>query len=126
MALPAFRRIVHAAARQIGARVVDIIEPGVTPNFIAARINVGAQPCYVLCSHAGDWAFAKAIEPALAPLQFIDCPAFAEALQSLFGLLPLTRAELQAPFTGRLGLSDSDVRYWKPGTQGEALFNWWD
>lgn len=126
MDLAAFRKIVYAAARQAGGRVIAIIEPGVTPNFIAARIGIGTQCCHVLCSHAGDWAFAENIEPALAPLPFIDCPAFAAAMQLLFGLVPLSRARLQEPFSGRPGLSDSDVRYWQPGTQGEALFNWWD
>lgn len=150
----AFKKIVHEAARQAGGRVVDIIEPGVTPNFLAARIEIGPSPCYVLCSHADDWAFAEAIEPPLAPLRFIDCPAIADALQSLFGLTPFTRAELSnhfspppqtgegqgergcsgvsfsepanAPRHGLRTFSESDLRYWKPRTLGDALFNWWD
>lgn len=130
MDLAVFKRSVHEAARQAGGRVIDIIEPGVTPNFIAARIEIGPAPCYVLCSHADHWASAEAIEPALAPLRFIDCPAIADALQALFGLTPFSRAELQAelqaPFNARLGLSESDLRYWKPRTLGDALFNWWD
>jgi len=157
MDLSAFRKIVHAAARQAGGRVVDIIEPGVTPNFLAARIEIGPAPCYVLCSHADDWAFAEAIEPPLAPLRFIDCPAIADALQSLFGLTPFTRAELSksfdqtspppqagdgpgergssstsqpvalnALFATRRTFSEHDLRYWKPRTLGDALFNWWD
>ena len=84
------------------------------------------MPCYVLCSHAGDWAFAEAIEPTLAPLRFIDCPAISEALKSLFGLMPLTQAQLEAPFSPWPGLSEHDVRYWKPPTLGAALFNRWD
>lgn len=111
--------------RQAGGQVVDIVEPGVTPNFIAARIEIGPVPCYALCSHAEDWAFAEAIEPALAPLRFIDCPALADAMSQLFGLTPFTRAELLASFTARPGLSESDLRYWKPHTLGDALFNWW-
>jgi hypothetical protein len=126
MDLSAFRKIVHEAARQAGGRMVDIIEPGVTPNFLAARIEVGPAPCYVLCSHADDWAFAEAIEPPLAPLRFIDCPTIADALQSLFGLTPFTQAVMQAPFSARPGLSESDLSYWKPRTLGDALFNWWD
>ncbi|MEW5786816.1 MAG: hypothetical protein AB1899_03070 [Pseudomonadota bacterium] len=126
MELAVFKRTVHAAARQAGGRVADIIEPGVTPNFLAARIERGPAPCYVLCSHAGDWAFAEAIEPPLAPLRFTDCPAIADAMHSLFGLTPFTRAEMQAPLGARPGLSESDLRYWKPRTLCDALFNWWD
>jgi hypothetical protein len=154
MDLSAFRKIIHEAARQAGGRVVDIIEPGITPNFLAAHIEIGPTPCYVLCSHAEDWAFAEAIEPPLAPLRFIDCPAIADALKSLFGLTPFTRAELSshfspppqagegpgvggssstsqpgalnAPFATRRTFSEHDLRYWKPRTLGDALFNWWD
>lgn len=126
MELAVFKRTVHEAARLAGGRVADIIEPQVTPNFLAARIEIGPAPGYVLCSHADHWAFAEAIEPALAPLRFIDCPAISDALQSLFGLKPFSRAELQAPFSARPGLSESDLRYWKPRTLGDALFNWWD
>jgi hypothetical protein len=157
MDLSAFRKIVHEAARQAGGRVVDIIEPGVTPNFLAARIEIGPAPCYVLCSHANDWAFAEAIEPPLAPLRFIDCPAIAGAMQSLFGLTPFTPFDLSkspsppAPppqagegpgergssstsqpgvpdvrFPPQRAFSEHDLRYWKPRTLGDALFNWWD
>ena len=126
MELAVFKRTVHEAARLAGGRVADIIEPQVTPNFLASRIEIGPAPCYVLCSHADHWAFAEAIEPALAPLRFIDCPATPDALQSLFGLTPFSRAVLQAPFNAHPGLSESDLRYWKPRTLGDALFNWWD
>lgn len=126
MPQPAFKQIVFEATRQTSGRVAGIIEPGVTPNFVAARIETGTGSCYLLCSHAGDWAFARAIEPALAPLEFIDYPDLAEALASLFGIKPLARAELDAPFTNRPGLSASDIRYWRPRTLGDALFNWWD
>ncbi len=126
MELAAFKKLVHAAARQAGGRVVAIIEPGVTPNFSAARVEIGPAHCCILCSHANDWAFAEAIEPALVPLRFIDCPALADAMQSLFGLTPFTQAALQAPFNAWPGLSEHDLRYWKPRTLGDALFNWWD
>ena len=126
MAPNTFKQIVFEIARQAGGRVVDIIEPGVTPNFIAARFELGPTACYLLRSDADHWAFTKAIEPALTPLAFTDCPALAEAMTRLFGVTPLTHAELNAPFTKRPGLSDSDIQYWKPRTLGEALFNWWD
>jgi hypothetical protein len=45
MARSAFKQIVYEAARQTGGRVADIVEPGVTPNFIAARIEIGSAHC---------------------------------------------------------------------------------
>lgn len=126
MDLHTFRKTVHAVAGKAGGQVCDIIEPGVTPNFLAARIEIGERACFVLCSHANDWAFATAIEPALAPLNFIDSPALAHAMNALFDLKPLSQNELQSPFSAWPGLSESDLRYWKPRTLGDALFNWWD
>jgi hypothetical protein len=126
MAPSAFKQIVFEIARQAGGRVADIVEPDITPNFIAARIELGPTRCYLLHADADHWAFTEAIEPALTPLTFTDCPALAEAMTRLFGITPLTRAELNAPFTKLPGLSDSDIRYWKPRTLGDALFNWWD
>lgn len=124
--LATFKQIVHAAGRMAGGRIVEIIEPGVTPNFLAARIEIGPTSCYVLCSQANNWAFVEAIQPALAPLRFTDCPAFADALQCLFGLSPFTRVALLAPFEKWPSLAECDLRYWKPNTLGDALFNWWD
>ena len=126
MATSTFRQIVFETVRQAGGRVIDIIEPGVTPNFTAAHIELGPTRCYLLHAGADLWAFAEAIEPALSPLAFTDCPELAEAMTRLFGITPLTRVELNAPFTKLPGLSDSDIRYWKPRTLGDALFNWWD
>ena len=126
MDLSTFQKIVHEVARRAGGRVIQITEPEITPNFIAAQINLGNRSCHVLCSHDGEWAFSEAIEPALAPLRFTDCPALAHEMESLFGVTPHPRDALQAPFTSWPGLSDHDIRYWKPRTLGDALFNWWD
>lgn len=51
------------------------------------------------------------------------CPLMAKAMATLLGLTPLTQAELQSPFSAWRGLSDSDIRYWRPRTLGDALFN---
>ena len=126
VSLSTFRQVVIPAVRDAGGRVGAIIEPGVTPNFIAAQIDVGARQCWILRSHAGDWAFVEAIEPALSPLRFTEFPPVADAMARLSGVVPLTRAELVMAFSGRPGVSDADVRYWKPQTVGDALFNWWD
>ena len=33
---------------------------------------------------------------------------------------------LLAPFEKWPSLAECDLRYWKPNTLGDALFNWWD
>lgn len=53
-----FKQIVFETARAAGGRVAGIIEPNVTPNVIAARIELGLTHCYLLHSHADDWAFS--------------------------------------------------------------------
>ncbi|MCC7053225.1 MAG: hypothetical protein IT355_08135 [Gemmatimonadaceae bacterium] len=126
MDLTRLRSILFSAAREVGGRVTDIVEPGVTPNFVAVRLELPVGHCWVLRSHAGDVAFAAAIEPALAPLRFVDCPALADALERVGGLQPLGVVRLEEPFAGQAVIADADLRIWKPQRLGDALFNWWD
>ena len=121
-----FKAIIYQVARQIGAEVVAVHLPTVTPNFCAAELKRATMRFYVLCSNTDNWAFSRFFEPHISRLEFEDVPEAADALRSMFGKEPLSKSELEAPFQGRPGLSEEDIRYWRPSTQGDVLFNWWD
>jgi hypothetical protein len=122
-----FRGLVHEAARRAGGTVTRWCEPGVTPNFHAAYVEYGDQrpTVAVLYSHAGDVALTTDHEQQ--PLEFADDAALTSVLAEL-DLRVRTPSELRRPFeAARWPLLDvRDVRYWRPRTVGEALFNWWD
>ncbi|SER78391.1 hypothetical protein SAMN05216188_115172 [Lentzea xinjiangensis] len=122
-----FRGLVHEAARRAGGEVTRWCEPEVTPNFYAAHVEYGDHRpgVAVLRSHAGDVALAVGHDRQ--PLVFADDAALLSVLSEL-GLRVRTSAELRRPFQAAEWplLDVRDVRYWRPHTVGEALFNRWD
>ncbi|WP_394613623.1 hypothetical protein JNUCC0626_27305 [Lentzea sp. JNUCC 0626] len=122
-----FRGLVHEAARRAGGAVTRWCEPHVTPNFHAAYVEYrDHRPTVaVLLTHAGDVALTHDHERQ--PLVFADDAALTGVLEEL-GLTVRTPAELHRPFRAADWplLDARDVRYWRPETAGQALFNWWD
>ncbi|SDP91670.1 hypothetical protein SAMN05421507_12085 [Lentzea jiangxiensis] len=109
----------------------------VTPNFHQGLIAYRERTVAVACTR--DSAVLALAEPRTidfvdgavesGPLTFVDAP---ELMAVLATLLPksrvLTPSELNGPFdaTAWPHISSNDIRYWRPGTLGEALFNYWD
>ena len=122
-----FSGLVHEAARRAGGTVTRWCEPDVTPNFYAAYVEYrDHRPAVaVLYSHAGDVALATDHEQQ--PVQFADDAALTSVLAES-NLHVRGSAELKRPFRAEDWplLDVRDVRYWRPRTIGEALFNWWD
>ena len=131
----AFRRTCHEVARRTGGSVREFrISDGVAPNFHEALIGCPGRTVSVIC-HRGQPLLAIAEPPDVdnrsrdtGPLTFIETPSLADVLATESGFRVLTAHELSAPFdaTAWPDISAEDVRYWKPATLGEALFNHWD
>lgn len=121
-----FKHIIYTTCHTLHATPSDWFVPDITPNFYAVRMTTRDTEFFVLCNHAGQWAYSSTFEPMRCNLSFIDQPAFSATLQHLFGITPLTTAELMADFYLQPDLSMADVQYWKPRTIGDALFHWWD
>ena len=119
-----FQQTIYRLSQYVGADVMEIHLPEVTPNFIAASLNIKQQTVYILCSDNQDWAFSQQLQPF--KLQFIDHPLLANALHHLANIQVYCTSQLNAPFVAQSWMSKHDINYWKPQTLGEALFNWWD
>lgn len=119
-----FKQIIYSLSQQIGAQVVNIYPPQVTPNFIAAYLKLHQQDLYILCSENNDWAFCQQLQPF--KLQFIDMPDLAQTLHNLSNIQVYNTTKLNAPFVAQSWMSKHDINYWQPKTLGDALFNWWD
>lgn len=107
----------------------------VTPNFDQGLIAYRERTVAVVRAH--DSAVLAVAEPRIVgdgavdcgPLIFVDAPELVAALavsQPVFQVL--TPADLDGPFDAAVWphVSPYDIKYWRPGTLGEALFNYWD
>lgn len=123
-----FSRILHTVLRETGGSLVNLQAPDVTPNFLVATLRYGRATCYLLQSVDGYWACASTWIPDRMQLVFADHSRLARALcHQRINLL--SKAVLDGPLQNAAAyphLSAADLKYWKPKTLGEALFNWWD
>ncbi|NKY88747.1 hypothetical protein [Nocardia veterana] len=135
--LRAFRRACYAAARRTGGKVIEFRLPdGVAPNYYQGIIAYGDRHLAVVALR--DSSVLAVAEPHVfdpregaadfGPLTFHDSPELADALAEQPGFEILTSSQLNGPFNPAdwPDIDPDDVKYWKPQTLGEALFNFWD
>jgi len=133
-----FRRACYSAASRTGGNVIEFRLAGdVTPNFHQALIAYRERTVAVACTR--DSAVLALAEPRTidfvdgvgesGPLTFVDAPELVAVLAALLpGAQVLTPSELNGPFDATTWphISSTDITHWRPGTLGEALFNYWD
>jgi hypothetical protein len=133
--LRTFRRICYEAARRTGGRLIEfhIARPLITGFYQGVigyrdhRVAVVWNPAQALLAVAEPRVVGfDAIESG--PLTFIDAPELLAVLAEQPGFRVLTTSDLNAPFDAAAwpGIGAADIKYWKPATVGEALFNYWD
>lgn len=142
LSLADIRRIVHPVAQHIGARVVAIREPGITPNFYAVMLDEPqlwekSRQIYLLHSDDyGAWAVVVPQDPQREPAynwfhlhypQFLDHEGIAQAMADFHGIAVWSSYDLSmavpSDFPQR---APNDIAYWQPPRLGDAMFNWWD
>ena len=121
-----FKTIVYQIIQQLDGKVNSCWQASATPNFHAAEIEFKRQKIYVLCNIEGDWAYSSYFAEDDCNLAFINFPEFSALLMQLYGYVSLTQTELDGRFVAREHMLASDIKYWRPQTLGEGLFNWWD
>lgn len=129
-----FREACHEAAGRTGGKIMEFrFADSVTPNFHQAVIVYDGRT--VAVAYTRDPALVAIIEPRViepiggwdcGPLTFLDAPELLTVLAARFPVL--TPADLTGPFDPSLWphIDAEDIKYWKPNTLGEALFNYWD
>lgn len=126
MNISEFKRIVFHVAEEIEVRIEEIFEPSITPNFFAAELRKNGLGIFILCTYKNEWAFSKNYEKGTCQLEFTDFKDFSRFLEHQFGYRPYSAEELNASFEPKEYMLDSDIKYWRPKSLGEGLFNWWD
>jgi len=126
MDISSFKAIMYEIALAVNGRMISIHTPSITRNFFAAELSFNGTTLFVLCSTNELWAFSEKMNPSECELAFVDSQILSAALSNLFGFTPLSTDELNSPFKKRADVSDADIKYWKPKSLGDAVFNWWD
>jgi hypothetical protein len=132
-----FRRACYEAARRTGGTVTEFrLAADVTPNFHQGVIVYRDHTVAVVC--ARNSALLAVAEPRIndvvdgvgdsGPLTFVDTPSLVAVLAEQPGFRVLTATELNGTFDAAAWpeVLASDIKYWRPGNLGEALFNYWD
>ncbi|GAB3451325.1 hypothetical protein GCM10027570_27740 [Streptomonospora sediminis] len=131
------RHACYTAARRTGGEVVEFRLAGdVTPNFHQGIVAYREHKVAVACTR--DSAILAVAEPRTiefvdgaresGPLTFVHAPALTAVLAELPGFQVLASSELNGPFDFAAwpDVAPDDIKYWRPGNLGEALFNHWD
>lgn len=129
------RTALHAAARALGWRIGDPVDPAPHASFHVARIETGAAPLWLLLENNGHAAALSPVQPVFGAWTFTDAPALSEALAAAGSPLHLfSAADLDTDLTPadrafltslNLGF-EANLAYWRPRTVGSVIFNWWD
>lgn len=123
----AFRRMCHALIRENGGTLEEVDTDTVTRNFYSAKISRYGQSVFLLQNIHYLWAaFARWDDDGryvfIAPPEWLCLP---EGMVRF-----LSPDELNQEWHGHcqnLSLEElGQIRYWKPQTVGEIIFNTWD
>ncbi|GAA5444352.1 hypothetical protein Misp06_02538 [Microbulbifer sp. NBRC 101763] len=126
MEVSIFKKVLYGIAPEVGASLGKVISPEVIPNFLACQIETRKFSLYILCSENNDWAFVEDYDPESCELIFINNELISSKLKDIYNIKTLTKEELNLPFKATNSMLESDIKYWRPKTMGEGLFNWWD
>ncbi|MFE9500579.1 hypothetical protein [Streptomyces collinus] len=132
--LAEFKTACYEVARQTGGRVESASKGRFPPNFHRVVIAFRDRRVAVLC-HQTLSLLALAtppVESSIWPLSFIDDPAIGPAIAALVRVRLLTAAELELDWSRAATRPpaevayEEDLKYWRPGSVGEVIFNGWD
>ncbi|MCP9986382.1 hypothetical protein LUX01_06410 [Streptomyces sudanensis] len=129
--LTLFRSACWEAARRIGGRVGELPPAGAS-SFHSAAITSRAEGLVVLChAHLPVVAFTELRPVPGQPLtRFVNPPPWADAFTA-FGFRCLQVEDLSLPMStvdvAELAEAElTQIRYWRPQSLGDLVFNWWD
>lgn len=132
---PRVTTLLHGIARAAGWKIEPIRWDTYPMSFHwTAADGPDGRFAILVGGHSPIIAFSSVL-PDYFNLRFIDVPKFSEAASTIgaeFETLPSNelKADLTSQdreFVSQLGAQfERDLKYWKPQTVGDVIFNWWD
>lgn len=127
-----FKRAIFSAFNRDGWRVGSLLPRSGTPNFHTAEIVSTNESTLVVCNGTYPiYAFADTSGLDNCLLTFRDYPNLAERLKAFPNLMVASVSDLSRLITdadiANLDKCEAEqIKYWKPKTIGEIVFNWFD
>jgi hypothetical protein len=125
-----FKRDCFALAGEIGGRIHAFEPRGITPNFHRACFEHQGKEIWILCNAIYPIIGFPVLFNSAPPLMFRDVGMIADRFRS-WGYEVPGSMELNAEWKSRdLDALDpaerTQIRYWKPRSIGDIVFNWYD
>lgn len=129
-----FKHIVHTAAASHPFIASAFVESGgLVPNFHSAQIRYDRHFISIL-GHSiyPILAFSEPVDLQLCSLRFINAASIAREILRLFPNVTIASAQdlgrslMEADLSALYAVERQQIKYWKPKTVGEVVFNWWD
>lgn len=126
---------IYSVARACGWEVLGFHWDKYPMSFHWVELKQGERGFALVIHESSPFVALSSAIPDYFNLAFIDDAAFTSAVQQTSApFLPLLAADLSRPLTDEdrafvRTLSDQhgrDLKYWKPETVGDVIFNWWD
>lgn len=127
-----YKGLCYGLAQDLGGEVLEFVDSLYPANFYKADFEMPSGPVsLVMNKHYPILAFATAVDAV--KIEFIDYPFGIEPLPEGYTVLPA--AALDVPVPGSLDKLPSNqlnegeieqIKYWKPESVGQILFNFWD
>ncbi|TAA69739.1 hypothetical protein [Planococcus salinarum] len=127
-----YEEMCYELAEKLGGEVLEFTDSLYPANFNKAYFRFpGKNVCLVMNKHYPVLAFAKTVEAM--KIEFIDFPEGSAEIPGEYTVL--TRDVLEADVPDNLtellghGLNKGEmeqIRYWKPETVGQVIFNFWN
>lgn len=127
-----YEELCYGLARDLGGELLEFSDSLYPANFYKADFKLPElNICLVMNKHYPIIAFATAVEDM--KIGFIDYAKGTKAVPEEFTVLPAEFLETSMPeslaeFRGN-GLNKGEIeqiKYWKPETVGQIVFNFWD
>ncbi|WBL16626.1 hypothetical protein [Sutcliffiella sp. NC1] len=122
----AFYNFCKSIARdlRVKSNIITYDEQGIC-SYQAVKLTLSDGPIYILCNQY-NVAFTKELDGSY-PINFVDFPMLTSYFSLPYKICSVE--ELNRPFEITRPLSEWEqysINYWKPQTQGDFLFNYWD
>ena len=126
-----FKQMLGSVMSSMGYKPIEFKHSDSTHNFHIGVFEKNREQLFIICNPVYP-VVALTLDPEkVFGLDFISVPTVENAINQYTEYVVLTKEYLETPFskydTGELNDAEiSQIKYWKPKTLGEVIFNWWD